>query len=134
MVRVLLLLFFLAILSGCDRYSGPLLQNGFPFDVEVTVMYEDGSEYSEVWPPCRRVFIDASEVGLLGMERKDTSVDEILVKHKGDVALHFDKEQMESLVAQAKKKNGILIWQFDAAGISFIKASDDKCPANPDKR
>lgn len=127
MVRTLIIVLLIYLLAGCDRYSGPLLQNGFSSEIEVTVLYEDGSEYSEVWVPCKRVFIGASEIGRLGLDKKETSISTIIVEKEGEVVHRFDEQEINSLIGKAKKQKNGVVWLLNADGVRFSVDSAEEC-------
>lgn len=110
---------------GCDSFPGPVLRNEFPIEINVSILYADGTSHSEVWAPCRTVYIGASEVGRFGMRSKDVAVDEITIEVDHEVVHRFDKETIEDLHEKANEKRGHLIWILDRSGVRF--SSDREC-------
>lgn len=125
MMRGVIYLLACIAIVGCDSFPGPVLRNEFPTEVKVSILYADGTRYSEVWPPCRTVSIGATEVGRFGMRAKDVAVDDITIEVKDEVVHRFDKEALEALLEKANEKRDHPIWVLDRSGIRF--STDREC-------
>jgi hypothetical protein len=113
-----LLLMILAV-AGCDTFPGPVLRNEFPSDIRVSVLYEDGGKFSEVWPSCRVVAIGAADAGLLGAKDKGVSIERIVITVDNNVIHSFDKVEVKKLIQKADEKYDYPIWVLEPSGIRF---------------
>lgn len=112
------------VLTSCDSYPGPVLRNEFPVDIKVSVLYGDGSMFTEQWPSCRTVSIGLTKMGRVGLKDTGESVDQILVEIDNMIVHTFDKGEISQLLEQANAESGYPIWVLDATGIWFSNSRD----------
>jgi len=132
MIRRIIYLLVCVVIVGCDSFPGPVLRNEYSTEIKVTILYDDGTRYSESWPPCRTVSIGATEVGRFGLKEKSVSVDEITIESENEVVQRFDKKTIDALLKKAIENQGHPIWVVDSSGIRF--STDKKCSVNQGER
>ena len=124
MMKKYILLFVILVIAGCDSFPGPVLRNEFPTEIEVSVLYEDGTRFSEIWPSCRTVSIGATEAGVLGAKNKGMSIEQITIK-AGSIVIHnYDKVEIKKLLKKADDEAGYPIWIIEPSGIRFSNQSE----------
>ena len=116
--------FFMAV-AGCNILPGPELRNGFPAEISVSVLYEDGTENSNVWTSCQTAFVGATTSGRLGgMFVREIPIDQITVTVEGKIVHTFDRSAIEELLLKAedvRKDTGgyPIIWVLEPSGVRF---------------
>ena len=92
---------------GCyDTASDPKVQNGYPHNIQVEVIYSDGDESQGTWPPCRTVYI--------GHPKKE--IEYVTVKTGGEIAHTYDKGEIEKLLSEMFP--AVEVWTIDATGLT----------------
>ncbi len=117
-----------SVLFGCDSFPGPTLRNEFPAEIKISVMYNDGTIYSENWPSCKTVSVGASKVGRFGVESKEADISRITIEYEKKIEIDLDKEAIEKLLEKAGKEKGYPIWVLNSSGIHF--STDRECYLN----
>ena len=123
MKKYILLSVILAV-AGCDSFPGPVLRNEFTTEIEVSVLYQDGTQFSEVWPSCRAVSIGATEAGTLGAKNKGVSIEQITIKVGSNIVQSYDKAGIKELFKKADEKAEYSIWVIEPSGIRFSNQSE----------
>ena len=123
--KVFPILLVCVTLFGCDSFPGPTLRNEFPAEINISVTYDDGSNYSEIWPSCRTVSIGASEMGNFGTRARNVGVNRITVEFAGKVEIDLDKKAIDQLLKRASEEQGYPVWVLDNTGIHFSR--DREC-------
>ncbi|MBK9666989.1 MAG: hypothetical protein IPO61_14850 [Gammaproteobacteria bacterium] len=106
------------IIFGCyDKFYGPKIRNGYSQAIEVSILYDDGTRQSSLWPSCRTAY--------LGQENR--AIREIIVKVNGQVVHKFDRERIQGfLEAEKRDETGRTVWTLSSSGIHF--SSERECP------
>ena len=118
MIRAPTILLLCAILLGCyDEFHGPKIRNGYSQDIKVSVLYEDGTEKSALWPPCRATYLG----------QKNLAIKEISFEMNGQIVHKFDREKIKGLLeAEKHDDTGQAVWTLVSSGIQF--SSEKECP------
>lgn len=118
-IRWLQLLWVIALLSGCDRFYGPVIRNGYSQNIEIVVSYDDGTKREASWPPCRTSY--------LGQERK--TIKGIFVVVNGEISHEFTEAEIRDFVERGHKESGYAAWVIDSSGVHL--STEKNCPNNP---
>ena len=104
--RRLIPLTVLAVLAGCDSFYGPTISNGFQSEVQVTVVYSDGTVSRTTWPPCRTAFIG----------RKDQIAVRVSIEKDGKVLRELSASEIQTMLRKESEVHGPAQWSIGPSG------------------
>jgi len=113
------------LVSGCDHFPGPVLRNEFPGEIKVSIIYDDGRQYSEKWPPCKTVFAGSTTIGRFGIDPAGIDITKIIVEFSGKTEINLNKEAIQELTEKEKRKRAGKYWVLNQSGINF--STSGKC-------
>lgn len=104
----------LVLLAGCDPFYGPIVMNGYGYDVDVTLTYSNGESSTYRWPRCRASFVG----------RREAQLEKVTFATDGHVLREFNAEEIQSLIEQEKRVKFHHVWSVSEKGAVLLTSKD----------